>query len=602
MGAAAFVACPPPADAQSFFDFLPWGEKVPEPNPNSLPYELTVTVVGDDSALKSAVRDASTLQRLRADAPPDADALVRRAELDLPRVMDALWGAGHYNASLAIDVAGVPLRIGVDRAAAAIQAARAYRGVARAPVRIVVDPGPAFRLRTLRIVDERTRAPFPPEVLPAYVPKLAPGDVARTADVIAAQTRVIDHFRARSQPFAKSPRLEPVVDHANAAVDLTLGFDPGPIAPLGEITVQSPPSIDPRVVRSFVYAEPGDPYSPEAIASIRRSISQIEAVSSVRIRTPEEPSGLDAEGRLPVTIETGERPLRAAGVSARYSTRDGPGVTAYFVHRNLLGGAERLRLEASASYLTESGPNDILKETALKQFGGRLSASFIKPALGGTRFDLLIDANATREATEGYIAESGGFAVGLRRRFAERFSARGVVELSTGRTQDVLGELDYTLVGLPMSVTYDSTDKQLDPTEGVRVTAEAAPYLGANGSTASFTRLRATASGYYAFGEERNVVLAARLGLGSISGADIGEIPANYRFYAGGGGSVRGFAYKSLSPTFNGSPIGGRSLIEGSLEARIKITDTIGVVPFVDAGSAFASSYPDFKEPVRVAA
>ena len=46
-----------------------------------------------------------------------------------------------------------------------------------------------------------------------------------------------------------------------------------------------------------------------------------------------------------------------------------------------------------------------------------------------------------------------------------------------------------------------------------------------------------------------------------------------------------------------GEPVGGRSLLEASLEARIKITDTIGIVPFVDAGTAFEASHPDFDGP-----
>ena len=371
---------------------------------------------------------------------------------------------------------------------------------------------------------------------------------------------------------------------------------------MGEIAVRTPASIDPRVVSSYVYAKPGDPYSPETIASMRRSISQIEAVSAVRIRTPEDASGLDPLGRLPLDIETGERPTRSAGVSAKFSTRDGPGVAAFFTHRNLFGGAERLRLEANAAYLTEKGPGNIVKDSSLREFGGRVSASFIKPALGGTRFDFLMDANATREATEGYLAESAGASVGVQRRFAERVTAKARLDVETGRTRDILGEVDYTIVGLPVSATYDSTDKQLDPTRGVRVTGEIAPYLEAFGSTVAFTRFRGSASGYYAFDEEARFVVAARVAVASISGAELLELPANLRFYAGGGGSVRGFAYKSLSPTVGGVPIGGRSLLEGSLEARIKITDTIGVVPFIDAGSGFASSYPDFNEPIRVAA
>ena len=90
---------------------------------------------------------------------------------------------------------------------------------------------------------------------------------------------------------------------------------------------------------------------------------------------------------------------------------------------------------------------------------------------------------------------------------------------------------------------------------------------------------------------------------GSISGASLKDIPANILFFAGGGGSVRGYPYRTLGPLgpFD-LPIGGRSLLEASVEARIKVTDTIGVVPFFDAGTAFAGSLPNFNERIFKAA
>src|SRR5262249_56279827 len=90
---------------------------------------------------------------------------------------------------------------------------------------------------------------------------------------------------------------------------------------------------------------------------------------------------------------------------------------------------------------------------------------------------------------------------------------------------------------------------------------------------------------------------------GSISGASLADIPANILFFAGGGGWVRGSPYRTLGPfgPFD-LPIGGRSLLEASVEARIKVTDTIGVVPFFDAGTAFAGSLPDFNQRIFTAA
>jgi translocation and assembly module TamA len=55
---------------------------------------------------------------------------------------------------------------------------------------------------------------------------------------------------------------------------------------------------------------------------------------------------------------------------------------------------------------------------------------------------------------------------------------------------------------------------------------------------------------------------------------------------------VRGFGYQELGPKdAKGNPIGGRSLIEFSLEARYRFGN-YGIVPFIDAGNVYESQYP----------
>src|SRR5262249_29779536 len=211
----------------------------------------------------------------------------------------------------------------------------------------------------------------------------------------------------------------------------------------------------------------------------------------------------------------------------------------------------------------------------------RFSASFLKPALWGTRNDFLFDAFVARDVTVGYTSESTGATAAIRHRFSDTFSVQAGFESETGEATDVLGRINYTLVGLPVALTYDSTDSLLDPTRGVRFTASATPYPGFLGSNPGMFVTKGRASTYYAIDEEARYVLASRIGFGSIAGADLTDIPADRRFYAGGGGSVRSFVYKSLSPqTPFRQPMGGRSLVEGSLEPRIKVTESIGIVPF----------------------
>lgn len=602
-GGAALMAVltasmPGPAAAFDLFGLF-GGEEAPlEPSATALPYAVKIQGTDDDGLLR-ILEDSSTLYRLRREPPPDGDGLVRRAEADIRRLPDALSGYGYYagRVTVRIDEATVS---GEPSIAGAVRAAERERGRALVPVRIAVDPGPLYTLRRIGVRDARGRS-FDEEVLPPRLTRVDDDLPARSATVLAREAAIVDALRARGHPFAKVISRDPVVDDAAHVMDVTFTVEPGPVAGIGEVSVRGTENIDPAVVRSFIYAEPGDPYSPKAITDMRRAVAKVEGLGSIRIREGE---ALDADGNLPIFVEVTERERNLIGVSARYSTVDGPGVRAYYANRNLFGGGETLRIDADLSYLGNDLYAQQRKLAGIKSdgFGGRLSATFVKPALWGTRNDLVANVFAGREAQQSYMVDSAGGTVGIRHRFSDTFFAQVGVEGQAGRSQDALGKVDYRLVGLPVSLSYDSTDSLLDPTQGVRLTASATPYAGFLGSDPSIFVAKATGSTYYALDDEARYVLAGRLGFGSISGASLEDIPANIRFFAGGGGSVRGFPYRTLGPRgpFN-LPVGGRSLLEASLEARVKITDTIGVVPFFDAGTAFAGSLPDADERIRKA-
>nr|WP_204215977.1 autotransporter assembly complex family protein [Microvirga pudoricolor] len=594
------------AKAFDFFGLFGSSDKPPAASQTALPYFLTFTISGDDD-VESALKDASNLYRLRENAPPDGQSLVRRVETDFAPLIDALWGAGYYNTTIEIDVGNAPLQIGGTGSNAAARAAESYRGRQAVPITVRVNTGPLFELRTIDVVDTRTRRPFTPDQLPQRAIKLSPGDPAKAADLRAAQARMVDYFRSQSRPLAKGVSIDPVVYHPAEKMDVGFNINPGPVAPIGEIGVEGTENVDPSIIRSFIYIEPGDPYSPQALADTRKSVATIPALGSVRIRESET---LDAAGRLPIFVDVTERKPRLVGFSAAYSTIDGPALRAYWEHRNLFGGAERLRLEAS-TFLAPRNDGTRIKRIGdfeKSDIGARFKASFLKPALYGTRNDLLIDGIVERDRTGGdryggYTSRLAGLTGAIRHRFSDSFSVQGGLQVQKGQTSDVLGKIDYTVVGTPLSVNYDSTDNPLDPTKGVKLTASVTPYPAFLGSTVNMTVSQAVASTYYSLDEDSRYILAARLGAGSIVGAELDEIPANFRFFAGGGGSVRGYRYRSLGPTGPfGFVVGGRSLLEGSLEARIKITDTIGIVPFVDAGGAFESSYPDFKDKLQFSA
>jgi translocation and assembly module TamA len=593
------------AEAFDFFGLFGSDDTPPEVSRAAIPYMLTVEVAGDPSGLKDTVRDASSLYSLRKDAPADGEALARRAQSDFAPVIDALWGAGYYNAAVTIAIDGASLAIASSDIAAFARAAEAYRNRAPAPVVIKVEPGPLFKLRTVRVVDA-LGVEFSEGDLPQRIVGLKPGDPAVASEIRAAQTRIVDTFRKQGRPLAKIRSVAPAVDHAQDVMDLTIMAAPGPIAPFGEATINGPQTFDPAIVRSFLYIHPGDPYSPAAIADARKSIREIPAVGGVRIT---EGTTLDAYGRLPYQIDVEDRLPYAVGASMKYSTTNGPEGQVYWEDRNVFGGAERLRLQADVFY----APPWYISSQSLRHFssddiGGRVSASFLKPALWGTTNDLLIDALAEKISTSGagfvgYQAEDADVTASLRHRFNQNFWVQAGLEAQKGDATDALGTVNYTLVGVPVSANFDTTDSKLDPTRGVRLNASATGFGTFLGSSLDLVQLKAGASAYYSIDADSRYVLAGRVAAGAMSGPQLDAIPANWRFYAGGGGSVRGYAYNELGPTvWWGAVVGGRSLFDASAELRVKVTDTIGVVPFIDIGNAFSSSFPTFNEPLFAAA
>jgi translocation and assembly module TamA len=165
------------------------------------------------------------------------------------------------------------------------------------------------------------------------------------------------------------------------------------------------------------------------------------------------------------------------------------------------------------------------------------------------------------------------------------------------------GEKQILMIGVPLGASRDTTDDRLNPTRGTRLNLDVTPYSGSGDTTVLFLSSIAGGSAYHALDADGRFVLAGRARVGSLVGERTTSLPANKRLYAGGGGSIRGYKFQFVGPLDdNNDPLGGRSLVELSAEMRTRITDRIGLVPFVDGGTVFDAVYPDFDETLRWAA
>ncbi|PWC37607.1 autotransporter assembly complex family protein [Azospirillum sp. TSO35-2] len=577
---AAPDTAPPAAAPPAAPDTPPPDE---EAAPAGVKYEVEFTGIEDDG-LRKTLNDASTLVELKGDAPPSLIGLERRADSDRDRLQTALRSAGYYDAQLDIRIDGGP-------------AAGAPVPDTPVKVTVAVSPGPLYHIKTVT-VQGADGSTLPKEVATDNL-GLAAGEPAVAQKVLDAEGELVGRLSRRGYAFAKATDRKVVVDHADRTMDVAYTVQTGPVVRYGDTRIEGLETVDEDLVRGRLAWKPGQVFDPAATDRARQDIAKLEVFDTVRVRLADEPG---PDGVTPVIVTVGERKRRFVGAGVTYSTEDGLGANAYWGHRNLFGGAERLRVGVEVGRVAGSSGGSSSSKNDLPDL--RFSVNFRKPDFLAVKQSLVVNFAVVNDQPPAYSRVASELSVKLERPLTDQLTISYGVAGERGRveTQDTTYQTAY--IGVPLAAAWNGTDNLLNPTSGQRASLQVTPWFPAGGDTNTpFTAVQINGSAYYDLGSEGRYVAAARIGVGSILGASLSQISPDHRFYAGGGGSVRGYGFQKAGPRDRfDDPVGGRSLLEMGAELRIKVTDSIGVVPFIDAGTVYDSAYPDFSEPLRVGA
>jgi len=549
--------------------------------PDAQPYTLEVNVSGDDKALAKAIRNASSLSRDAKKPPPGTAGLIARARGDYGRIVAALYGRGYYGGSIKITIQGIraeDLRPDINLPDLV-------------PVTIDVDPGPLFHFGEIR-VEGMPPGPMSRDDRKALALdewELQQGAVARSGAILFVEGRLVDVWRERGHPKATIATRDVIADHRTNLVEVTLVVAPGPEARFGNVEVSGLERVDPEYARFLTGIKPGERYDPSVVERARKRMQDTGVFASVAIT---EGATVGPDGLLPISFALKERKRHLVGGGVSYSTIDGATLEGYWMRRNLFGHGESLRFDASVSRIFANDFSDLSYD---------LATTFRRPGVFTPDTDATLRLAAMREFVDTYESRSISGRGGFEHRFNEQITLSSAVNVEWDRIEDAYGTNKYLLVSLPTTLDYDARDNKLDPTEGFRGTFDAEPFTDLLGGTVAVVT-KGTISGYYALAGNDRMIFAARGSAGTIVGGDAEDIPATRRFFLGGGGSIRGYEYRSVGPKVGGDVVGGLSFVEGTFEMRFRVTDTIGIVPFVDFGAAFEDPIPDFGEEFRVGA
>ncbi|WP_282008446.1 autotransporter assembly complex protein TamA [Brevundimonas aveniformis] len=419
---------------------------------------------------------------------------------------------------------------------------------------------------------------------------LAPGQPGRAVDVLAAEGRVVARLSELGYPDASAGQRRVIVDHAASSLQPTFRILAGDAVRLNGVLLQTEGRTNRAWVESLAPWEPGDRYTPEAVAELERRLLETTVYDSVSIALAS-PEATTPDGLRPVVVTLSDQPRRVLEAGAGYSTAEGVGVDALWTWRNRFGRADTLTFDVR-----------------LAEINSRIGVELSLPHWRQPGRTLAMSAYVLDEDTRAYDRRVGGARVEVHQRIGDTSFVSGSAAVEAGS----YGELDVNNLVLPLTpiernlviATFgaigliDSTDNPLDPSRGWRFSADVQPTLVTGDGSFAFLRATSQLSVYRPLDESEKTIVAGRIRVGSITGASGNDIPSDRRFYSGGGGSLRGFDYQGVGPQFqDGTPVGGASLFETSIEIRRRnIWHELGAAVFVDAGSIGTTSAPDFSD------
>jgi translocation and assembly module TamA len=554
-------------------------------------YALTIEGmdgVPDASEIRTRFNGLSSLQQASG-KPANVAQIDRRAREDAGLLTDLLRAYGYYDAEVDARVGNL--------------AAPTTSGDTRLGVTLAVESGPAYRFTDIALPGVTDTGPNAAALGRAF--DVHKGDPVNADKVNAAIASLKQALGNKGYPFATVADPDITVDHATHAATLVLKVDPGQPMRFGAFRITGRKKVfGPRHVQLLSRLHPGDLYNEARIEDLRRALIQTGLISVAQI-TPvrtADPKLFDLDVHIepapPRTIAatfgyvTGSRItagqlgyLNTETVSTLgYGTGQGATAEVDWTHRNLfppegsltlrgvLGSQEQL---ASAIFRRN---NFRTRDQALIV---QLTADHLNvPAFAAKTVDL---ATSIERQTNIIWQKKWTYSYGLELVASDE---RDEI-LATGEPR----RATYYVGAIPLSLSYDGSDDLLNPSRGFRLSAHVSPEISFRGKAFEYVRIQLDGSAYQPVGR---IVFAERLRFGSIQGASADVIAPTRRFYSGGGGSVRGFGYQKIGPRDpNNDPVGGASVAEFGLEARIRFGN-FGVVPFFDGGNLYSASLPKF--------
>ncbi len=579
--------------AFELFGFHLFGKKTSASFPsgvNSTEKSYTVEVVAPPGAPQEGIKIAKAASSLVSDqgkTVANSSGLLAKARSNYRTILAALYADGRYGGIISIKINGLEVS----------DLSPLSQLPTHSNIIITIDAGPQYVFNVANFNKafflERYKTG---EILSVENLGYKVGAVAKSETILKAERWLIERWRQQGYAKANIVNRDVVADHAARFIDAQITVNPGKKAYYGSLNVRNvsqKPRIDSAYIAWMTGLKPNQQYNPDALIKANKRLARLDVFRAVIVREAET---ISSDGHLPLTLVLEERKPRRFGIGGSYSTLDGVGLEAYWMHNNIFGHAEHLKIETKISDIGSR------KEESYhpKNFNYLLGATFIKPGIITPDTDFAAELKGEQDVLDNYTTKAFKGQLGIRHIFNDQLSGRVAVATFNGYSRDdYFGSRHFTTIGLLSGLIYDGRNNPVNATKGLYGEAVLEPLYEMRFDN-FVTKMTIEGRSYWAFDVKEHFIFSTRVKLGTIIGGNTAELPSDTLFFAGGGGSVRGYAYRNIGiKTKNDTIIGGRSLIEGSAELRLFFNNKIGFVSFIDGGFVGEKTHFNFSQQMK---
>lgn len=399
-----------------------------------------------------------------------------------------------------------------------------------------------------------------------------------------AKSAALARLRAAGYASARWRETSANVDADRAQVIVTLSAESGPLFRTGVIAVEGLQRQADTSVRNLAGFSAGTPATDALLLDYQERLQRAGLYERVSVSLATDPASADA---ATVVVRLKELPLQQATVGLGISANNGLRLSAEHVHRQAFGLPATLSNKLETGRVRQLWQGELISHTR---------PGLYRNVVGGAVERLDSDTDRVRSlrlrlgrSYDGQRIERLAF-VEFERALVRPFGASAPATQATP---------DTTAASANFHGTWRDVDSVILPTDGQSLSLQSG--LGrvhsSNGGQGSggFARLHGRLQAWRPLGG--TWYGQARVELGQVfAPADV-NVPETQRFRAGGDDSVRGYGYRTLSPTLGGVDVGGRVVASASLEVSRPLLASLPSLwgaAFVDAGNA-AERWADWR-------